>query len=107
MPEALVAALDELEAEYGKAKHDPEFAAEVTEVRPRPGCLLQGMRAPDVGRSGRVACARNGLHRSPAARIGHCRTARSEGWAPAATRSATACRGFPPVTRLSPTRTAW
>ena len=32
MPEALVAALDELEAEYGKAKHDPEFAAELTRL---------------------------------------------------------------------------
>ena len=32
MQEALVAALDELEAEYGKAKHDPEFAAELTRL---------------------------------------------------------------------------
>jgi tryptophan synthase beta chain len=32
MPEALVAALDELEAAYEKAKHDPEFAAELTRL---------------------------------------------------------------------------
>jgi tryptophan synthase beta chain len=32
MPEALVAALDELEAAYEKARHDPEFAAELTRL---------------------------------------------------------------------------
>ncbi len=32
MPEALVAALDDLEAAYEKSKHDPEFAAELTRL---------------------------------------------------------------------------
>src|SRR5690606_15023221 len=38
-------------------------------------------------------------------RQAHGRTARSDGCAPAATMSATACRGEPCVTRASPTRT--
>ena len=64
-----------------------------------------------VGCSGAARAARSGALPvgPPSFTQGHGRTyfpCRSAGWAPAATRSATAARGSRPVTRLSPTKTA-
>ncbi len=66
-----------------------EATAEHAEV---PGGIGRGCGPRDEAEVGQVR--------------GHGRPWRNAGWAPAVTRSCTACRGSPPVTRLSPTSTA-
>ena len=44
MPESLIAAIDELTAEYDAAKVDPAFAAELTALLHSYACLLYTSR---------------------------------------------------------------
>jgi tryptophan synthase beta chain len=73
MPEALVAALDELEAAYEKAKHDPEFDAELTRLHRtytgRPSIITEVPRFAQHCGGARVILKREDLNHTGSHKI--------------------------------------
>src|SRR6185369_11880345 len=66
VPEALIAALDELEAEYAKAKDDPEFTGRLAELHRtysgRPSILTEAARFAEHAGGARVLLKREDLN---------------------------------------------
>ena len=72
-PEALMAALDQLETEYEKAKHDPEFQAEfqdlLTNYAGRPSLLTEAKRFSEHAGGARILLKREDLNHTGSHKI--------------------------------------
>jgi tryptophan synthase beta chain len=73
VPEALVAALDELEAEYARAKDDPEFVERLAELHRtytgRPSILTEAVRFAEHAGGARVLLKREDLNHTGSHKI--------------------------------------